>query len=45
MAGAEKRRNVPYDENTMYSADGLQLLNMAETSWDDSGYDSLFKVT
>ena len=44
MAGADKS-NVPYDDNTMYSADGLQLLSIVETSPDDSGHVNLFKDT
>ena len=45
MVGAEKRRNVPYDESTIQSACGLLLRNMAETSRDYSEQDKLFKVT
>jgi len=45
MAGAEKRRNVPYNENITYNADGLQLLNMVETWEDDSEHDNPLKGT
>ena len=45
MVGAEKKRNILYDENTIHSVVGLQLLNMIETSRDDSEQDNLFKIT
>lgn len=32
MVGAEKRRNIPYDENAMYIAAGVQVLNLVGTS-------------
>ena len=47
MVGAEKRRNIPYDENAMYIAAGVQVLNLVGTSegGGDSEQDKLFKVT
>jgi hypothetical protein len=44
MIGAEIKTNVTYDKNTMNSAVGLQLLNMAERSRQDSEQDNLLKI-
>jgi hypothetical protein len=46
MVGAEMRTNIPYDKNTrtINSTVGLQLLNMAERSRDDSEQDNLIKI-
>jgi hypothetical protein len=43
MVGAEKRINIPYDENKIKSAVGLQLVNMVEISRGDSEKDKLLR--